>query len=203
MRKYLYWIADVLTLARFVCCVRLLIGALTGNMSHQGAFIVFVIGELTDAFDGMCARRWPYPNDGKLRWWRTHAEAIDQVADMSLGIIIMLYVTIRISPPIGGGMLIGTLAVGIPAQIYILGLWLLKPVLAERLTMIRRWIYLGLLATVILIMTVAATGVDSWKFWTNVPFMVLLSIEVVVAIVLFIVKWGRATKAKAPKPGQQ
>ena len=64
MRKY--HLADVLTSLETLCAV-ILIGFAIGNVPVDYALWVFAAAELCDAFDGICARRWPYPDDGKRR----------------------------------------------------------------------------------------------------------------------------------------
>ena len=67
MKKY--HLADALTALELIMAATLT-GMILSQTSANYALWVFVIGELCDAFDGICARRWPYPNDNKQRWWR-------------------------------------------------------------------------------------------------------------------------------------
>lgn len=96
MRKY--HIADVLVLVRFVLAALLLaLGLLAPFEWGSGRIIgiglaLYVIAELTDAFDGPAARRWHYPRDGKHRWWRENGmnSLLDKAADLTTAIAMSL-----------------------------------------------------------------------------------------------------------------
>ena len=92
MKKY--HIADVLTLSRIVIFSSLLIFFTFVGVSSGWALFVFVIGELTDALDGIVARAWPYPKDGKRRWWRENEryQLFDKVADIILLVSFLFYI---------------------------------------------------------------------------------------------------------------
>lgn len=88
--KKLYYLADVLTCSEVIAGIILL--AMTAlHISADVAIWVFVLGELCDAFDGPAARRWPYPNDGKKRWWRTYVKEIEHGSDIFIAISCMAY----------------------------------------------------------------------------------------------------------------
>lgn len=88
--KKLYYLADVLTLCEVIAGV-ILLGMTCFHAPADYAIWVFVAGELCDAFDGICARHWPYPNDGKKRWWRTYVTQIEHLSDIFIAIACMLY----------------------------------------------------------------------------------------------------------------
>lgn len=77
-----YHIADILTACEVVCTCILGVLVFTGA-PPEVALIIFGVGELCDAFDGICARKLkPYPNDGKYRWWRVYASQIEKITDV-------------------------------------------------------------------------------------------------------------------------
>lgn len=67
MRKY--HLADALTALEIIMAATIT-GMIIFGGSANVVIWLFAVGELCDAFDGICARRWPYPDDGKFRWWR-------------------------------------------------------------------------------------------------------------------------------------
>lgn len=101
MKRYL---ADILTLIRFVLAIALFILAFT-NGDLVAGFLVFVLGELTDAFDGTCAAKWPFPKN-KAPKYRKYASKYDMIVDILLASAMFLFFTIRVT-------LIGGLAMGI------------------------------------------------------------------------------------------
>lgn len=86
MKKYL---ADILTLARFIIAVTLIILGVFGG-DRGVAFLLFILGELTDALDGTCATKWPFPKN-KIPKYRRYSSKYDIVADMLLGIGMALF----------------------------------------------------------------------------------------------------------------
>ena len=60
------------------------------------AFIVFMIGEITDALDGTCASHFPFPK-GKIPKYRKYAAKYDMLADGLLAFSVVLFFTLRVS----------------------------------------------------------------------------------------------------------
>lgn len=115
----MYYLADLFTLTEVILSVVLFVMAVVGAPVEQ-ALWVFVAGELCDAVDGPCARRWHYPNDGKSRWWRTYNSEIDQISDILLAIACGVYLIWRVSW-IGGSLLlfgIGAICLAIQGHLY-------------------------------------------------------------------------------------
>lgn len=96
----IYHVADLFTLLEAILAV-VLFGMAVGNISPDYALWIFAIGEICDAVDGACARRWHYPNDGKYRWWRVHNEGIDQITDIMLAFACGIYLIWRVNNVIG------------------------------------------------------------------------------------------------------
>ena len=96
IRRVANYLADILTLTRIFLAVFLLIIVIIG-MKAEWALIVFAIGELTDAFDGTCSKKWPFPK-GKEPKYRKYAEKYDIFADVFLMSMMALYVVVRVNP---------------------------------------------------------------------------------------------------------
>lgn len=92
MKKYL---ADLLTLTRFILCIILIVLASTGGSLGAG-FLIFVLAELTDAFDGTCAERWPFPKN-KTPKYRKYAAKYDMWTDALLLVSMMLFFLLRVN----------------------------------------------------------------------------------------------------------
>ena len=90
MKKY--HLADALTVCELICAV-ILSGMAFLRVAPAYALWVFAAGELCDAYDGTCARRWPYPDDGKYRWWRVPRTVafIEHMSDILLGLACGCY----------------------------------------------------------------------------------------------------------------
>lgn len=94
MKKY--HLADLFTLLEVILAIALFIAAVS-NAPVEWALYIFVAGELCDAVDGPCARRWHYPDDGKYRWWREYNSETDQASDILLAISCGVYLIWRVS----------------------------------------------------------------------------------------------------------
>lgn len=115
MKKYL---ADILTFTRFILAIVLFILAFAGGDLAAG-FFIFVLGELTDAFDGTCATRWPFPKD-KTPKYRKYAAKYDMFTDALLASAMILFFILRVDLAAGLVILIGygALAVVVDFAIY-------------------------------------------------------------------------------------
>lgn len=98
------YLADLLTFSRFILSIVLFILAFAGG-SAESAFIIFLVAELTDAFDGTCAYKWPFPH-GKAPKYRKYAAIYDMVADVLLAAAQILFVTLRVNLIAGLGIII-------------------------------------------------------------------------------------------------
>ena len=74
--------------------------ALTIAFICVALFILFIIAELTDAFDGTCARKWPFPKN-KTPKYRKYAAKFDMFADVILCGAQVLYVINQVNRPVG------------------------------------------------------------------------------------------------------
>lgn len=90
------YLADLLTLTRFILSIVLLTLAFTGIGTPEIAFIIFLIAEFTDTFDGTCARKWPFPKN-KTPKYRKYAAIYDMVSDVLLAAGHVLFCTLRVN----------------------------------------------------------------------------------------------------------
>lgn len=116
MKKYL---ADILTFTRFILAILLFILALTGGDLAAG-FFIFVFGELTDAFDGTCATRWPFPKN-KAPKYRKYAAKYDMFTDALLAAAMVLFFILRVDLAWGLVILIGYGALAVVVDFVIYG----------------------------------------------------------------------------------
>lgn len=93
------YLADLLTLTRLILATTLLVLDITGTTAEV-AFIIFIIAELTDAFDGTCARKWPFP-ENKTPKYRKYAAKFDMFADVILCGAQVLFVINQVNQPVG------------------------------------------------------------------------------------------------------
>ena len=89
------YIADLLTFSRITLSLALIVMALIGAPIHAG-FLVFMLGEITDALDGTAATRWPFPKHKTPRY-RKYAVKYDMFADGLLAFATILFFTLRVN----------------------------------------------------------------------------------------------------------
>ena len=89
------YLADILTGSRFILALVLLVLAIVGSPA-ENAFIIFLVAELTDTFDGTCARKWPFPK-GKVPKYRKYAAQFDMVSDALLAAAQVLFCTLQVN----------------------------------------------------------------------------------------------------------
>lgn len=98
------YLADLLTLTRFILSIILFIWTFIGG-SAEGAFIIFLVAEFTDTFDGTCARKWPFPKN-KTPKYRKYAAQFDMVSDVLLASAHVLYLIVRVNFAVGLAVII-------------------------------------------------------------------------------------------------
>ncbi len=161
------YLADLLRFSRLIMGRVLFVMAFTGG-SPEAAFILFIVAELTDAFDGTCARKWPFPKN-KTPKYRKYAAKFDMAADVLLagaqvlfltfqvnwiaGVIIMIYYAIS---SVGGDLLVYGKLLGHPDDCMDGSLAKRNFPLAKKIILTRRYLYticLGLVNAMILFAT--------------------------------------------------
>lgn len=189
MKKY--YLADVLTATQVVLAVILAVMTVV-EVDAGYAMIVFVLGELCDAFDGICARRWPYPEDGKRRWWRVHAEALDQISDIMLGVAGLAYITFCVHFKLGATLSIVTILIGAGVQAWVYSsLYKQNPKLALKVVLIRRLGYVAAVVWLALIMLWTSSFHQTTK-------IVLTGLGLILCAILWVVKEDRRMQDKTP-----
>lgn len=186
MQRYF---ADILTAIRLGFTVALFVITATGGSLGVG-FLLFVLGELTDAFDGACAMRWPFPKN-KTPKYRKYAAKYDMVVDISLALTMELFFLIRVNWV--GGVIIG---VGYPLAAVIIdfivyGKLLGHPddytkrslaahnfPLAKKIILARRRVYVSLIALV-----------AAWTLYASDWDMVAKTVTTVIAVAISIFLW--------------
>lgn len=146
------YLADLLTLTRLILAIALFVMAIVGG-TPEVAFIIFIIAELTDAFDGTCARKWPFPKN-KTPKYRKYAAKFDMVSDVTLTGAQVLFMTNQINLPIGLAIIIYYLLSSIGGDLLVYGKILGHPddctkkslahrnfPLAKKIILARRYIY--------------------------------------------------------------
>ncbi len=188
MKKYL---ADILTLTRVVLALILLAGAFL-NMPIFVGLLVFLFAELTDAFDGTCATKWPFPKN-KTPKYRKYSAKFDILADGLLAFAMMMFFTLNVNLVAGLIIYISYPLIGTILEYIVYGKFMGHPddctpnclirrdfKKAKTIIMVRRNTYLGLIILVSvwtlyaselprmlkIIMTIisALTGVFLWFF---------------------------------------
>lgn len=186
MKKYL---ADLLTLARFVLAVAMIICGIVGSGVGVG-FALFVLAELTDAFDGTCSRKWPFKK-GEEPKYRKYAVKYDMWADALLWFAAVLFFALRVNLVVGLAILISVAAICGVVEIVVYGKLFGHPddcaewslcarnfKLAKKIVMARRWLYLMTIIMVAGWMLAVAEFSVTWK-------IILVSIGVAVLVFLW------------------
>lgn len=150
------YLADILTLIRLVLAFLILI--LTGFYgSPEAVFIIFVIAEITDIFDGTCSRKWPFPKN-KTPHYRKYSAKFDMFSDGLLAGAETLYLALRINHLWGGIILAYFIISALIIDLIVYGRLLGHPdnrsknslinknfPLAKKIILARRYLYVAML----------------------------------------------------------
>jgi len=166
-------IADVLTFIRFPAFVAVLILGLEEYWT--AAAIVFAVAILSDAVDGIVARRWK----PKERWYRKDPHQFDNAGDSAL-FFSGLVVLVARGPTVWDWVMVVSV-VGTVIIVFFINK--LRPSRAERLDVAFGWCFGVLLFAMQVQMTALATA--AWPWW--------LLAYIVAAIVIVVTKWDRMT----------
>ena len=152
------YLADILTFSRIILAIILLYLSFT-RVEIGVALIIFLLAEVTDALDGTCATRWPFPKD-KTPKYRKYAAKYDMLADGLTALAMVLFFSLRVNMVAGLLMLIPYLIIGLIIEFVVYGKFLGHPddctknclmrrnfKLAKKIILIRRNVYLAILFT--------------------------------------------------------
>lgn len=160
------YLADILTGSRFILALVLLVLAFVGSPAED-AFIIFLVAVLTDAFDGTCARKWPFPKN-KTPKYRKYAAQFDMAADVLLAAAQTLFLLLQVDI-VAGMVVLGFYALCAVLELVLYGKFLGHPdnctpnslarrnfPLAKKIVLARRYGYaicLGVVNAIILFAT--------------------------------------------------
>lgn len=113
------YLADILTFLRLI--LSLIIGflALFGG-SVDAVLVLFLLAELTDAFDGTCARKWPFKKGTEPKY-RRYAVKYDMIIDALLWFVTVLFVTLQLNLVFGLIILCATAVIAGTIELIIYG----------------------------------------------------------------------------------
>lgn len=190
----LYLLADMLTIFRLLVAIVLLIMTMCRmrNMALLG-LILFILGELSDAFDGAAARTFLCPKECKK--WLKNPGLADKIADISLSIAVMLYIgfslgkTSAIKLMIVAGMVAITVELSRPFIIAING-----AEVERRVVLLRRYAYVLLIFVVAIWYWSIIFNMQWWQW----ALMILFSLAT--GFFILILKWPRAKEIDTDLP---
>ena len=168
------YLADILTFSRIILATALTIMSFCMAPLHA-AFIVYMLGEITDALDGTCANKWPFPKN-KIPKYRKYAAKYDMFADGFIALAMVLFFSLRVNLVAGLCMLIPYLIIGLTIEFVVYGKFLGHPddctknclmkrnfKLAKTIILARRNVYLAILFT----MAVWTLYASEWPLLTK------------------------------------
>ena len=142
--------------------------------------LVFLLGELTDAFDGTCATRWPFPKDKTPRY-RKYAAKYDMLADALMALSMVVFFSLRVNLVAGVVIFLAYVIFALVVEFVVYGKLFGHPddctakslmkrdfKTAKRLVMVRRSIYLGLMAVISLATLYASNWIPAVKIGVTV-----------------------------------
>lgn len=169
------YLADLLTSTRFILAIIILFLSIFSG-SPESVFIIFIIAELTDAFDGTCARKWPFPKD-KVPRYRKYAAKFDIISDVALAGFQVIFLMTQINRPIGTVILVYYLVAGLFIEFLVYGKLFGHPddctkncllqrnfPLAKKIILARRYIYTLCIGTVNALILFATNWSDVIKY---------------------------------------
>lgn len=188
--KTMKYLADVLTFSRLGLSVWLLIWAimdLLGNAQVNYAVVFIVAGYafLSDALDGIFARRYPYTEEEQKKlFYRKDAHAFDNSGDLLL--YLALAFSLAAHNTIWLWLLGGAMAVSLVLIVTIETLFKRKSPLAEKIDVIFGWMF-GLTLSAMLVVVVVLGFPNNWG-WLQIIIGAML-----ITAVLIPSKWDRLT----------
>lgn len=168
------YLADILTFSRIGLALALFIMCFTNAPLHV-AFVVYMVGEITDALDGTCANHFPFPKN-KIPKYRKYAVKYDMFADGFLALSMILFFSLRVNLIAGLLMFIPYVTIGLILEFIVYGKFMGHPddctknclmhknfKLAKKIILTRRNVYLAILFT----MAVWTLYASEWSLITK------------------------------------
>ena len=188
------YLADILTLARFILAtILILIAIFSPNTDAGTGLLIFVAAELTDAFDGTCAAKWPFPKS-KIPKYRKYAAKYDMWADALTAFAVVLFFTLRVNLLAGLIIAASYIALAIVVELIVYGKIFGHPddcsphsltvrnfPLAKKIILARRMLYLFLIALMVTWLLYAS----SWSLTVKVS-LTIIAIFVAVFLWFFL-----------------
>lgn len=180
-------IADALTIFRLFSAPVLLVLLLCGQW--QVAMILFIAGILSDAFDGIAARRWP-PREHRFR---TDPHAFDNAADGALSVLgvagllgrfFLAWLNDWPEANLFVGWAIAAVLILLATGVFLFLVGQLVPASAEKIDVIHGFFYGVLLLATLVQITILATGANA---------VVWICLIGAVTVVICVIKWDRLT----------
>ena len=179
------YLADALTFIRFILAFILIAVAISSSASIGAGFLLFTIAELTDAFDGTLATKYPFPKN-KTPKYRKYAAKYDMVADTLTAFAAVLFFIIRVNFVFGLIVVVGYGIIAIAVDMLVYGRLFGHPdncapdslikrnfPLAKKIIMMRRALYLILIAVI--------------AFWFLYASEWLLTTKIIISIIAIFV----------------
>ncbi len=174
------YLADILTFSRIILAFIIWFLALFGG-SPDAALILFLLAELTDAFDGTCAQKWPF-RKGQEPKYRQYAVKYDMFADVFLWFVAVLFITLQIDHVFGMSILWATLIIAAIIELVVYGKLFGHPddctpnslckrnfPLAKKLILSRRAFYLATIVAVAVYLLLAT----SWALPAKITVLII------------------------------
>ena len=184
------YLADILTLSRFALATLLIIYSFLGNIDIGTGLIIFAVAELTDAFDGTLAAKYPFPKNKTPRY-RKYAATYDMLADALTALAAVLFFILRVNTVAGLVIVVGYGLVALIVEMIVYGKLFGHPdncsqnslinrnfPLAKKIIMARRAVYLALIAVMVLWLLYASS-------WTLTIKITITIIAALIAIFLW------------------
>ncbi|MDO5480989.1 MAG: hypothetical protein Q4F60_01420 [Candidatus Saccharibacteria bacterium] len=191
MKKY--YIADFLTILELILTVVIFYLGLRPDISTGVASFVILAAELCDAFDGIAARTWRYPDEPGKYPWRKYATIYDILSDILLiGVTLWYIVTVALPQSDLWAMflfwnlvLIGVLAAASVEFITIEMTQRGEKARADKIAVWRRRIIYVPAVVITIVWPLFTSG---WGFWCN---MAILILYVMIGVAIFRLKQDR------------
>jgi phosphatidylglycerophosphate synthase len=189
----LKYLADTLTVSRFVFA---LLAALTILRGEWDVAVLFVLcGGLSDAFDGMAARKWPLADNKRfyIQWLKP--KDFDEIADAFFCVVLVFAPAIRLIVANVNGWQDGWVPLWFSIPLLVIEMFMtpfflqatqrLNPVDAFEADVLHGWYCAALMVGSLLLVT--------WMGFSGVAIWLLFMAYALACFVLVVVKWDRAT----------